>query len=74
MKIFREISKEEQNKLKDCPFCGDSDIKRYRNGNSHFLYCDFCKASTQKFSIITAEEVVNKYWNRRVIEIENIIL
>jgi hypothetical protein len=29
--------------LKPCPFCGCTDIKRYKNGNTHFLYCDDCE-------------------------------
>lgn len=52
-------------RLKPCPFCGEDEIKVYRNGNSHYCYCSLCEASTKNFSVSTNEEKVIKYWNRR---------
>jgi Lar family restriction alleviation protein len=54
--------------LKPCPFCGCEVIKRYRNGNSHYLYCDDCGASTNSFSVMTSKEKVDRKWNTRTIK------
>ena len=51
--------------LKPCPFCGSEKIKIYRNGNSHYAYCDICKASSKDNSVSTSEDVIIGEWNRR---------
>ena len=53
-------------KLKPCPFCGETGIRSYRNGNSHYVYCSACKASPYKFPVMTAIYIVAKAWNKRV--------
>jgi Lar family restriction alleviation protein len=55
----------EVGELLPCPFCGCVIIKTYRNGNSHYLYCDDCGARTNNFSIHTEKEKVIRYWNKR---------
>lgn len=52
--------------LLPCPFCRDIDIKFYRNGNSHYAYCSMCEASTKNFLVNTSNEIIIKFWNKRV--------
>ena len=57
---------EKEPELKPCPFCGCYKINFYRNGNSHYAYCDNCGGSSRDNAVKTSREKVIEQWNRRV--------
>jgi Lar family restriction alleviation protein len=62
-----ELVKKKYGELKPCPFCGDKDVNFYRDADSHYLYCGFCRARTANFSVVVSEDMVAKYWNKRAV-------
>ena len=50
--------------LKNCPFCGSSDLlKQTTNSNAYWIVCNNCAGETQ--SGHSWEEAVH-YWNKRI--------
>lgn len=56
---------ENYGKVRNCPFCKSNNIKPYRNGDSHLLYCEACGASSKDNSVNASFEKVASQWNRR---------
>jgi len=56
------------NSLKPCPFCGEKEIKIYKQEGNHFAYCTSCRASTESFRESEKEETVRNAWNKRIKE------
>ena len=65
-KNFVEVKKVVEDTLLPCPFCGETNVKFYRDDNSHYAFCSGCKASTKDFAVMVDRETVIKHWNRRV--------